>query len=232
MGRKNGSGGTKKPKRGEKSKQGAHLLKIKAKSANQQDYLDSIQKYPITFGIGPAGTGKTFLACFAAAHRLIREEVRRIILVRPAIEAGERLGFLPGKIEDKLDPYLRPLYDALNDLVGFDQTKDYVKDNIIEIVPLGYMRGRTLNDSFVILDEGQNITEKQMKMFLTRMGNGSKFVINGDITQIDLKEDESGLIDVVKRLENISGINFVHFEQGDIVRHPVVQKIVEAYDID
>lgn len=202
---------------------------IKPKSVNQEIYIDAIKKEHVIFGIGPAGTGKTFLACFCAAEMLAKGLVRRILLVRPAVETGEKLGFLPGRLEDKLDPYMRPLYDALNDMIGFDRTKELVKNREIEIVPLAYMRGRTLNNAAVILDEAQNTDVKQMKMFLTRMGNSSVFVINGDTSQTDI-EETSGLVDAQSRLKGVEGIKFVYFSASDIVRHPVVQRIVEAYD--
>lgn len=203
--------------------------KIKAKSINQEIYIDSIKKQSVIFGIGPAGTGKTFLACFCAAEMLAKGLVRRILLVRPAVETGEKLGFLPGRLEDKLDPYMRPLYDALNDMIGFDKTKQLVKDRVIEIAPLAYMRGRTLNNAVVILDEAQNTDIQQMKMFLTRMGSNSIFVINGDTTQSDIPT-KSGLVDVQNRLKGINGVKFVYFSTVDIVRHPVVQSIVQAYE--
>ena len=210
----------------------AKVPQVKPKTENQERYIQAIGEHPVVFGVGPAGTGKTFLACFLAAKRLVEGDVKRIILVRPAVEAGEKLGFLPGRLEDKLDPYLRPLYDALNDLIGFEATKTLVRDRVIEVVPLAYMRGRTLNHAFVILDEAQNTNIRQMKMFLTRMGNHSNFVVNGDITQTDLDNNESGLIDAYKRLRNVEGVYWQEFHQGDIVRHPVVQRIVEAYSDD
>lgn len=202
---------------------------IKPKSINQEIYIDAIKKQHVIFGIGPAGTGKTFLACFCAAEMLSKGLVHRILLVRPAVETGEKLGFLPGRLEDKLDPYMRPLYDALNDMIGFERTKELVKNREIEIVPLAYMRGRTLNNAAVILDEAQNTDVQQMKMFLTRMGSNSVFVVNGDTTQTDI-EGESGLIDVQKRLKGVAGVKFIYFSANDIVRHPVVQLIVEAYE--
>lgn len=203
--------------------------KIIPKSDNQKVYIELIQKESVIFGIGPAGTGKTFLACFCAAEMLAKGLVHRILLVRPAVETGEKLGFLPGRLEDKLDPYMRPLYDALNDMIGFDQTKELIKNRVIEIAPLAYMRGRTLNNAVVILDEAQNTNVQQMKMFLTRMGANSIFIINGDTTQTDIPT-ESGLVDVQKRLKGIPGVKFVYFSTVDIVRHPVVQRIVEAYE--
>ena len=204
---------------------------IKPRGETQQNYIRSIQKYDINFGIGPAGTGKTYLAVACAVEALEREEVRRILLVRPAVEAGEKLGFLPGDLAQKIDPYLRPLYDALYEMVGFETVVRMIEKNIIEIAPLAYMRGRTLNDSFVILDESQNTTREQMKMFLTRIGFGSTAVITGDVTQIDLpKGTASGLKHAIKVLDGINGIGFTHFLSGDIVRHQLVQRIVDAYD--
>jgi phosphate starvation-inducible PhoH-like protein len=185
----------------------------------------------INFGIGPAGTGKTYLAVACAVAFLEKDRVRRILLVRPAVEAGEKLGFLPGDLSQKINPYLRPLYDALYDLVGFDKVEKLLERNVIEIAPLAYMRGRTLNDSFIILDESQNTTKEQMKMFLTRTGFGSTVVITGDITQIDLpKGVRSGLKHVIGVLKDVKGISFTHFSPKDVVRHPLVQRIVEAYE--
>lgn len=204
---------------------------LHARSLRQSQYLQQIQDHDIVFGIGPAGTGKTYLAVASAVDALEREIVSRIILVRPAVEAGERLGFLPGDLIQKVDPYLRPLYDALYDLMGFDKTSRQFERNTIEIAPLAFMRGRTLNQSFIILDEAQNTTPEQMKMFLTRIGFGSKAVITGDITQIDLpKHQKSGLIDAEHILKQIKGIAFTHFRSEDVVRHPLVQRIVNAYE--
>lgn len=204
---------------------------IKPRSENQKKYLESFAEHPVTFGIGVAGTGKSFLACFAAAQALAEQKVKRVILVRPVVEAGESLGFLPGDIDEKLAPYIQPLNDALVDMIGMQKTKEYIKDQIISVVPLAYMRGRTMSHSFVILDEAQNTTITQMKMFLTRMGNNSCFVVNGDITQTDLKDKSySGLLDAYNRLNGCTGVNFVKFDRNDIVRHPVVQHIVDAYD--
>ena len=204
---------------------------LHARSLRQGQYLQQIQDHDIVFGIGPAGTGKTYLAVASAVDALEREMVSRIILVRPAVEAGERLGFLPGDLVQKVDPYLRPLYDALYDLMGFDKTSRQFERNTIEIAPLAFMRGRTLNQSFIILDEAQNTTPEQMKMFLTRIGFGSKAVITGDITQIDLpKHQKSGLIDAEQVLKQIKGIAFTHFRSEDVVRHPLVQRIVNAYE--
>jgi phosphate starvation-inducible PhoH-like protein len=193
-------------------------------------YLQQIQEHDITFSIGPAGTGKTYLAVASAVDALERDAVARIILVRPAVEAGERLGFLPGDIVQKVDPYLRPLYDALYDLMGFDKTGKQFERSAIEIAPLAFMRGRTLNQSFIILDEAQNTTPEQMKMFLTRIGFGSKAVVTGDVTQIDLaKHKKSGLVEAQQVLEKVRGIAFTHFGAEDVVRHPLVQRIVNAY---
>lgn len=204
---------------------------IKARSKNQQIYINNISTYDINFGVGPAGTGKTYLAVACAVDALKKDEVHRIVLVRPAVEAGERLGFLPGDLAQKIDPYLRPLYDALYEMLGFERVNQLLSKNVIEIAPLAYMRGRTLNDAFIILDESQNTTPKQMKMFLTRIGFNSKTVITGDITQIDLTQTKiSGLLQVMKILKNIKGISFTLFQPKDIVRHPLVQKIVEAYE--
>lgn len=204
---------------------------IQGRTARQTDYLFQIKKHDITFGIGPAGTGKTYLAVACAVDALERELVSRVILVRPAVEAGERLGFLPGDMVQKVDPYLRPLYDALYDLMGFEKVSKHFERGIIEIAPLAFMRGRTLNQSFIILDEAQNTTAEQMKMFLTRIGFGSKAVITGDITQIDLpKHQKSGLIEAERVLKNINGIAFTRFRTEDVVRHPLVQRIVDAYE--
>jgi phosphate starvation-inducible PhoH-like protein len=206
-------------------------LKVAPKSVNQKSYVDSIRRNTITFGIGPAGTGKTFLAVAAAAAALTRREVNRIILTRPAVEAGERLGFLPGDLMAKVDPYLRPLFDALHDMLDPEKVQGYLERGTIEVAPLAYMRGRTLNDSFIILDEAQNTTPEQMKMFLTRLGFGSRMVVTGDITQIDLpREHDSGLIVVGDVLEGVEGIDFVRFGGEDVVRHKMVQRIVAAYN--
>ena len=204
--------------------------KVRARGKNQQYYLHHIQRYDINFGIGPAGTGKTYLAVACAVDALERDEVQRIVLVRPAVEAGERLGFLPGDLSQKVDPYLRPLYDALFEMMGVDKVTRLIERNTIEIAPLAYMRGRTLNDSFIILDEAQNTTVAQMKMFLTRIGFGSTAVITGDITQIDLpREHQSGLKQVIPVLQDIEDISFTFFKSHDVVRHPLVQRIVDAY---
>lgn len=204
---------------------------IRGRTGNQNTYINAILTNDITFGIGPAGTGKTYLAVACAVDSFEREMVKRIVLVRPAVEAGEKLGFLPGDLTQKVDPYLRPLYDALYDLMGFEKVTRLFEKNFIEIAPLAFMRGRTLNGSFIILDEAQNTTPEQMKMFLTRIGFGSKAVITGDLTQIDLdKRQKSGLVEVEKILGNIRGIHFHKFSKHDVVRHPLVQKIVEAYE--
>jgi|TARA_B100001964_G_C14258698_1_gene614006 phosphate starvation-inducible PhoH-like protein len=208
-----------------------HRKSVKPKGKNQHLYVKCIGSNDINFGIGPAGTGKTYLAVACAVAFLEKDRVRRILLVRPAVEAGEKLGFLPGDLSQKINPYLRPLYDALYDLVGFDKVEKLLERNVIEIAPLAYMRGRTLNDSFIILDESQNTTKEQMKMFLTRTGFGSTVVITGDITQIDLpKGVRSGLKHVIGVLKDVKGISFTHFSPKDVVRHPLVQRIVEAYE--
>jgi phosphate starvation-inducible PhoH-like protein len=204
---------------------------VAAKSANQRKYLEAIQNNDLTFGIGPAGTGKSFLCVAMAVHALFQKQVSRIILTRPAVEAGERLGFLPGDLQDKVDPYLRPLYDALFDLVDAERVSKMLETRIIEIAPLAFMRGRTLADAFIILDEAQNTTSEQMKMFLTRIGFGSKAVVTGDKTQIDLpRGQKSGLIEAERVLANLDGIEFVHFTEKDVVRHKLVQMIVKAYE--
>jgi len=204
---------------------------IKSRTPNQQMYLRNIVHHDINFGVGPAGTGKTYLAVACAVQALEQEEVRRILLVRPAVEAGERLGFLPGDLAQKVDPYLRPLYDALYEMLGFERVSKLMERNVIEVAPLAYMRGRTLNESFVILDEAQNTTVEQMKMFLTRIGFGSKSVVTGDVTQIDLpKHTPSGLRHVIEVLDDVKGISFSFFKSKDVVRHPLVARIVNAYE--
>ncbi|MDZ7644849.1 MAG: PhoH family protein [Woeseiaceae bacterium] len=206
---------------------------IRARGANQRAYLKSILEHDLSFGIGPAGTGKTYLAIAGAIDALESEQVRRIILVRPAVEAGERLGFLPGDLSQKVDPYLRPMYDALYDMLGPDQVLRLIERNIIEVAPLAFMRGRSLNEAFVILDEAQNTSVEQMKMFLTRIGFGSHAVVTGDITQIDLPSGtESGLRNAIRILADVEGIGFTYFTPGDVVRHQLVQRIVEAYEAD
>ncbi|GAB5451507.1 MAG: PhoH family protein [Halioglobus sp.] len=204
---------------------------IKPRGRNQQAYVRTIKHNDLNFGIGPAGTGKTYLAVACAVESLLEERVRRILLVRPAVEAGEKLGFLPGDLAQKIDPYLRPLYDALYEMLGFDTVNKYIERNIIEVAPLAFMRGRTLNNAFIILDEAQNTTREQMKMFLTRIGFGSTAVITGDATQIDLPRGaQSGLTHVSNILDDVEGIAFTYFGNKDVVRHPLVQRVVEAYD--
>ena len=204
---------------------------VRARGANQTEYLTNVRTHDLTFGIGPAGTGKTYLAVACAVEALQSESVRRIILVRPAVEAGERLGFLPGDLSQKVDPYLRPMYDALYEMLGFERVAKLIERNVIEVAPLAFMRGRSLNDSFVILDEAQNTTNEQMKMFLTRIGFGSKAVVTGDITQVDLPSaKQSGLRTVIDVLRGVRGIAFTMFTSRDVVRHPLVQRIVQAYE--
>ncbi len=204
---------------------------IRGHTPNQRKYLTNIARYDINFSIGPAGTGKTYLAVASAVAALEHEQVMRIVLVRPAVEAGENLGFLPGGLEQKIEPYLRPLYDALFEMLGFERVNKLIEQNVVEVAPLAYMRGRTLNDAFIILDESQNTTTEQMKMFLTRIGFNSKVIVTGDITQIDLpKAKKSGLIEAKEVLKNIEGICFTYFDSQDVVRHALVQRIVEAYD--
>jgi len=206
-------------------------MQIKPRGANQQRYVHTIRTHDINFAVGPAGTGKTWLGVACAVEALQKEEVKRILLVRPAVEAGEKLGFLPGDLAQKVDPYLRPLYDALYEMLGFDQVIRLIERNIIEIAPLAFMRGRTLNNAFIILDESQNTTREQMKMFLTRIGFGSTAVITGDITQVDLPRGQhSGLIHAIEVLKPVKGIGLTRFTSQDVVRHPLVQRIVEAYD--
>ena len=204
---------------------------IKPKGKNQQGYVKQIRKHDINFGIGPAGTGKTYLAVACAVEALEADRVERIMLVRPAVEAGEKLGFLPGDLSQKIDPYLRPLYDALYEMLGFELVDKLIEKNVIEIAPLAFMRGRTLNNAFIILDESQNTTKEQMKMFLTRIGFGSTAVITGDTTQVDLpRGTSSGLAQAMHVLKDVNGISMTHFSSSDVVRHPLVQRIVEAYD--
>ena len=218
------------------SKDGAMVLAtrrtdLRARTPNQSVYLDHIANHDITFGIGPAGTGKTYLAVASAVDALERSAVQRIVLTRPAVEAGEKLGFLPGDLGQKVDPYLRPLYDALYDLMGIERVQKAFERNLIEIAPLAFMRGRTLNNAFVILDEAQNTTPEQMKMFLTRIGFGTRAVITGDVSQIDLPKDAiSGLTDAERVLKRVAGIAITHFTSADVVRHPLVARIVDAYD--
>ncbi|MQR95531.1 PhoH family protein [Fictibacillus phosphorivorans] len=204
---------------------------IRVKTLGQRHYVQSMRKRDLVFGIGPAGTGKTYLAVVMAVNALKEGKMKKIVLTRPAVEAGESLGFLPGDLKEKVDPYLRPLYDALHDLLGAEHTERLIERGTIEIAPLAYMRGRTLDESFVILDEAQNTTPEQMKMFITRLGFGSKMVITGDLTQIDLpRGKESGLKVTEKRLESVKGIDFIYLKQLDVVRHPLVQRIIEAYE--
>ena len=204
---------------------------ISPKTINQKLYIDAIRRNDMVFGIGPAGTGKTYLAMAMAVSAFTNKKVNRIVLARPAVEAGEKLGFLPGDLQEKVNPYLRPLFDALYDMMDFEKANRLIEKNMIEIVPIAYMRGRTLNDAFIILDEAQNTTAIQMKMFLTRLGFGSKTVITGDITQIDLgREQNSGLIEAMNILSGIKGIEFVNFSKTDVIRHPLVMKIIDAYE--
>ncbi len=207
--------------------------RIAAKTLSQRRYVDLMQKNDLVMAVGPAGTGKTYLAMAMAVAALNRQDVSRIILARPAVEAGEKLGFLPGDIAEKVNPYLRPLYDALHDMMDFDQASRAIERGVIEVAPLAFMRGRTLNDSFVILDEAQNATREQMKMFLTRLGFGTKTVVTGDVTQVDLPSDTtSGLVDAVRILERVEGIAVMRFTEEDVVRHPLVQSIIRAYERD
>jgi len=204
---------------------------VRARGPNQQEYLHAIMRNDINFGVGPAGTGKTYLAVACAVEALETQRVRRVLLVRPAVEAGERLGFLPGDLSQKIDPYLRPLYDALFEMLGFEKVNKLIERNVIEVAPLAYMRGRTLNDAFIILDEAQNTTPEQMKMFLTRIGFGSTAVVTGDVTQVDLPRGQlSGLRQCIEILNEVDGINFTFFNARDVVRHALVQRIVNAYD--
>jgi phosphate starvation-inducible PhoH-like protein len=204
---------------------------VQPRSLNQRHYVEAIEQADMVFGIGPAGTGKTYLAVAMAAAALLAKKVSRIVLVRPAVEAGERLGFLPGSLQEKVDPYLRPLYDALYDLLEPERVDKMLERNVIEVAPLAFMRGRTLSDAFIIMDEAQNTTSEQMKMFLTRLGNNAKAVITGDITQIDLPNPrKSGLIEAMNILDGVDGIRFIRFEDGDVVRHHLVQRIIRAYD--
>jgi phosphate starvation-inducible PhoH-like protein len=204
---------------------------IRARGRNQRDYLQNIRSKDLSFGIGPAGTGKTYLAVASAVEALQADKIRRIVLTRPAVEAGERLGFLPGDLTQKIDPYLRPIYDALYEMLGFDRVARFIERNVIEVAPLAFMRGRTLNDSYVILDEAQNTTPEQMKMFLTRIGFGSRAVVTGDVSQIDLPKTQlSGLIDAERVLKRVKGIAICRFTSADVVRHPLVARIVDAYD--
>jgi phosphate starvation-inducible PhoH-like protein len=209
----------------------SHKKTITPKSLNQKEYIDGIRRFDIVFGIGPAGTGKTYLAMAMAISSLVKKEVNRVVLARPAVEAGEHLGFLPGDLYEKVNPYLRPLYDALHDMMDFESASRLIQRGVIEVAPLAFMRGRTLNDAFVILDEAQNATSDQMKMFLTRLGFSSKAVITGDVTQTDLPEGKtSGLIEARVLLKDIQGIKFIYFSRDDVIRHPLVQEIIDAYE--
>src|SRR6266404_5524316 len=203
---------------------------VQPKSPNQRRYLEAIEKHDMVFGVGPAGTGKTYLAVAMAVSALLNKQVSRIILARPAVEAGERLGFLPGTLQEKVDPYLRPLYDALYDLLEQEKVDRFLEKNVIEIAPIAFMRGRTLNDAFIIMDEAQNTTSEQMKMFVTRLGNNAKAVITGDVTQIDLPHKRSGLLEAIDILKGVQGIGFAMFDEVDVVRHQLVQRIIRAYD--
>ncbi len=221
------------PAASEAEQQGVRVPRggIRARGAHQRDYLQHIRTRDLTFGIGPAGTGKTYLAVACAVESLQADRVRRLVLVRPAVEAGERLGFLPGDLTQKVDPYLRPMYDALYEMMGFDRVARFLERNVIEVAPLAFMRGRSLNDAFIILDEAQNTTMEQMKMFLTRIGFGSKAVVTGDVTQTDLPPGkQSGLSHVVNVLRPVEGVAFTFFDAQDVVRHPLVQRIVQAYE--
>ncbi len=228
------TGDTNAPSRGAFSPTHTRALGKKTvvpKSAHQKHYMETLETFDMVFAIGPAGTGKTYLAVAMAVTALLSKQVSRIILARPAVEAGERLGFLPGTLQEKVDPYMRPLYDALHDLLEADKLENFLEKGIVEVAPLAFMRGRTLNDSFVILDEAQNTTSEQMKMFLTRLGFNSKAVITGDITQIDLPDSRrSGLIEAIEVVSNVEGIAMVHFDERDVVRHSLVQRIIKAYD--
>ena len=209
----------------------SHKKTITPKSLNQKEYIDGIRRFDIVFGIGPAGTGKTYLAMAMAISSLVKKEVNRVVLARPAVEAGEHLGFLPGDLYEKVNPYLRPLYDALHDMMDFESASRLIQRGVIEVAPLAFMRGRTLNDAFVILDEAQNATSDQMKMFLTRLGFSSKAVITGDVTQTDLPEGKtSGLVEARTLLKDIQGIKFIYFSRDDVIRHPLVQEIIDAYE--
>jgi phosphate starvation-inducible PhoH-like protein len=211
----------------------AHGKPVRARRPNQQLYLDAIRDHDLVFAIGPAGTGKTYLAVAAAIHLLKSGRVSKVILARPAVEAGEKLGFLPGDLQAKVNPYLRPLFDALHDMMDFGTIRRFMEHDVVEVVPLAFMRGRTLNNAVIILDEAQNTTMGQMKMFLTRMGQGSKTVVTGDVTQIDLPDPrQSGLIDAARRLRRVRGVSFVAFEKADVVRHDLVQRVIEAYGED
>lgn len=232
-----GSGGAKAMHTGEESTDvlvhGTHGLTIKARTANQRRMVESIAKNDMLFAIGPAGTGKTYTAVALAVRALKNKSVRKIILTRPAVEAGENLGFLPGDLKEKLDPYLQPLYDALYDMIPIEKLESYMENHIIQVAPLAFMRGRTLDNAFVILDEAQNATESQLMMFLTRMGASAKFIITGDITQVDLPRNQrSGLHQAMRVLKNVQGIDFIHLDQQDVIRHKLVKRIIEVYERD
>jgi phosphate starvation-inducible PhoH-like protein len=204
---------------------------IRSKSTNQKKFVDTVKKHDVVFAVGPAGTGKTYIAVALAVRALKNKEIKRIIITRPAVEAGENLGFLPGELQEKIDPYLRPIYDALDDMIPSEKLKYYRENRVIEIAPLAYMRGRTLNNAFILLDEAQNTTPMQIKMFLTRLGKNSKLIINGDRTQIDLKPNQkSGLDDAIQILNNVRGIGLVELNEKDVIRHPIVKEIIKAYD--
>lgn len=206
---------------------------VRPRTQNQEFYLEAIRKHDLVFGIGPAGTGKTYLAVAAAVHLLKTDRVRKLVLVRPAVEAGEKLGFLPGDLEAKVNPYLRPLFDALHDMMDFATIRRFMQNDVVEVLPLAFMRGRTLNNAVILLDEAQNTTRNQMKMFLTRMGHGSKMIVTGDTTQIDLDDPrDSGLIDAARRLGRVRGVSFVTLDRADVVRHPMVQRVIDAYEDD
>ncbi len=222
-----------RPTEGERADPGIRLPRggVRARGHHQRQYLSNIHAHDLTFGIGPAGTGKTYLAVACAVESLQAQTIHRVVLVRPAVEAGERLGFLPGDLTQKVDPYLRPMYDALYEMLGFDRVARFIERNVIEVAPLAFMRGRSLNDSFIILDEAQNTTIEQMKMFLTRIGFGSKAVVTGDVTQTDLPAGrQSGLSHVTEVLRGVDGVAFTYFDARDVVRHPLVQRIVQAYE--
>jgi len=228
---KNGQEGAPQPPTGDVLVFGQNGIMVRARTVNQKKMVESSEKNDILFAIGPAGTGKTYTAVALAVRALKNREIKKIILTRPAVEAGENLGFLPGDLKEKIDPYLRPLYDALYDMIQGEKVKSYVETGVIEVAPLAFMRGRTLDNAFVILDEAQNATESQLKMFLTRMGPSAKFIVTGDVTQIDLPRNQpSGLVQAIKILTNVKGIDFVYLDAGDVVRHRLVKEIIEAYN--
>ncbi len=228
---KNGQEGAPQPPTGDVLVFGQNGIMVRARTVNQKKMVESSEKNDVLFAIGPAGTGKTYTAVALAVRALKNREIKKIILTRPAVEAGENLGFLPGDLKEKIDPYLRPLYDALYDMIQGEKVKSYVETGVIEVAPLAFMRGRTLDNAFVILDEAQNATESQLKMFLTRMGPSAKFIVTGDVTQIDLPRNQpSGLVQAIKILSNVRGIDFVYLDAGDVVRHRLVKEIIEAYN--